>query len=377
MSDSSSVTINPKNAFKSIKLSEIVDSVSYIRLENTKESLIGKAHEIVVKNKFIYVRDAINQAVLIFDLDGKFVSKLHKKGEGPDEYIRMEGFLVNEEEGYIDILDFRAVNSRIIRYSLDTFEPLNEVPTFLPSSNSVRKEKTKNIYYFSTQQNENEIGNELVNAALIAVKENSPPVALFNKKIVNDGSFFSPNTESLTRNKKGEIFASLMYNNTFFRLSDMKAEPVLTVDFDGYGIDNAIGLKSVNEQKKYLKNETDGLASFPVLNIYDSNITAFTYYFKTAGRNQLHHYIHFKNTNQTFHTRDIINDLTNYPEKVYLSSYYYAVNHEVLHENYLVDVVLPWHSNEGKTIEIPGVGKIEPEDNPVIVMMKLKDKYIQ
>ncbi len=370
------LTLNPNEATPSINLSELADSVTYIRLETTEESLIRKALEIVIKDKFIYVRDVDQQAILLFDLTGKFISKLHKKGDGPDQYLRMERFLVNESEDYIDIFDYRGNNSRVIRYSLTTFEPLNEYPIFLPSANSVRKEKEKNIYYFATQQLENQIGDQLVNADIIVVSEDYPPIGLFNKKIVTQGSSFSPNTESLTTNQRGEIFASLMYNNTFFQLEDMQAKPVLTVDFERHGIDNSIGLKNIEEQKNYLNNNTEGLASFPVLNIYDPNITSFTYYFKKGNKNYLNHYIHFKKTNQIFHVRDIVNDLTNYPEKVYLSSYFYAVNHEVLHDNYLVDIVLPWYTNEGKTIEIPGTGTVLPEDNPVIVLMKLKSDYI-
>ncbi|SHM41453.1 hypothetical protein SAMN04488057_101377 [Cyclobacterium lianum] len=373
------LTINPHEADQSVLLSALVDSVTYIPLETNKNSLMARTREIIIKNKYIYAVDRDLKAVFVFDKKGKFVSKLSKHGSGPDEYGILYQVLVDEEEEYIEVFDYRGEKSRIIQYENITFEYLNEQEISLPFANTMRKEKDKDIYYFSAQQQENTIGSKITNADILVVKGGKIQNSLFDKHIITEGSTFSPNSESFTTNKQGDIFISLMYNNTFFRLSDMQAEPVLTVDFGNYGIDHSIGLNSTKEQQEYLYagDQTKGLASFPVLNIYDSNITALTYYFKTAGRNQLNLYIHFKNTNQTFHTRDIINDLTNYPEKVYLSSYYYAVNHEVLHENYLVDIVLPWHSNEGKTIEIPGVGKIEPEDNPVIVMMKLKDKYIQ
>lgn len=367
--------INPNTALPSINLSTLTKTISYIRLETIEESIIGKAHEIVIKEKFLYVRDVDQQAILIFDLKGKFISKLQKKGDGPDQYMRMERFMVDEQENYIDVFDFRGNNSRIIKYALPDFEIIKEIPLYLPLANSMRKEKEKNIYYFSSQQLENQIGNESINADIIAFKEGQPPAALFSKKIISHGSSFSPNTESMTTNRNGDIFASLMYNTTFFQLSGMQANPVLTIDFEGYGIDNSIGLKNIEEQKNYLNNETEGLASFPVLNIFDSDIIAFSYYFKTGIRNHLHHYIHFKKTDQIFHTRDIVNDLTTYPEKVYLSSYFYAVNHEVLHGDYLVDIVLPWHTNEGKIIEIPGVGTVQPEDNPVILLMRLKEEY--
>lgn len=373
------LSINPQEADPSILLSELVDTVTYIRLETNEKSIMAYTREIIIKNKYIYAVDRDLKAVFVFDMKGNFVSKLNKYGSGPDEYGMLYQVLVDDDEEYIEVFDYRGERSRIIKYENITFEPLEDREISLPFANTMRKEKDDDIYYFSAQQHENTIGSEVTNADIIAVKGGQTQNALFKKKIITGGSMFSPNSESFTTNDKGEIFISLMYNHTFYQLLNMEAHPVLTVDFGKYGIDHSIGLKSTKEQQAYLyaDNSTEGLASFPVLNIYDSNISAFSYYFKSGNRNHLHHYIHFKKTNQVFHTKDIVNDLTNYPEKVYLSSYFFALNHEVLHGKYLVDIVLPWHTNEGKTIEIPHVGTVEPEDNPVILMMKLKEEYIR
>lgn len=300
---------------------------------------------------------------------------MDKKGEGPDEYQRMEQVLVDDEEEYIEILDFRGDNSRVIKYANITFERLEDRPISIPVANTFRKESDDEIYYFSAQQHENIIGDEVTNADIIAVKDGKIQNAFFQKKIITQGSSFSPNTESFTKNDKGEIFASLMYNNTFFKPSDMEAYPVLTVDFGKYGIDNSIGLKSILEQQEYLNNNSEGLASFPVLNIYNSKLLAFSYYFKENSRNQLHHYIHMKKNDRIFHVRDIVNDITGFPDRVYLSSYFFAINHEVFHDDYLVDIVLPWYHIKDKDMEISGIGRVDPEDNPIILLMKLKDQW--
>ncbi|SFB24897.1 hypothetical protein SAMN04489723_10679 [Algoriphagus aquimarinus] len=365
--------LNPTNATPSILLSEMVDSMEYIKLETSEESLMSRVGEIIIKNKYIYVRDYDQQIIFLFDKKGKYITKLDKKGEGPEEYSHLDKFRVDDKEEFIEILDFRGSKSRLLRFSNISFN-LQEVNRFsVPTSNSWQKEKNSNTFYFSTQQIDNTINNEESNADIIVIKDFTNEVALFKKKIITNGSNFSPNTESLTTNEKGEIFASIMYSNTFFQLLNNRAHPILTVDFGKYQLDSSIRFKSTEEQMRYLNN-TEDIATFPVLNINTSKIQAFSYYFKENGANKTHHYLNFSN-NAIFHTRDIVNDLTNYPEKIYLSSYFWGINHEVLHGNYLVDIVLPAYTNEGKTIEINGVGPVEPEDNPIILLMKLKEEY--
>lgn len=366
------IKLNPNDAEKTINLSELVDSISYIRLETIRESQMSKVGEIVIKEKHIFCFDYDQKAIFIFAKDGKFLRKLQKFGDGPDQYRKLDKFLVNEDETKIEIFDYRGEYSRILTYSIDSLLFISDRPIFLPISNSMRKEKNKNTYYFSTQQIENQIDNYLTNGDIITVTEGKKPKIILSKKIESNGEMFSPNTESFTTNENDEIFISIMYDNTFYKLQNEEAIPELSVDFENNGIDNSIGLKSTREQKNYLNNESAGKAFFPVLNIYNSNITLLSYYFKENNKNHLHHYINFKSSNRIFHVRDIINDLTNYPDKVYLSSYYYAVNHEVLYKDYFVDIVLPWHTNQGEAIEIPNVGTIEPEDNPVILLMKRK-----
>lgn len=39
-----------------------------------------------MKDKYIYAIDIMQKAVLVFDKKGNFVSKLDKRGQGPEEY---------------------------------------------------------------------------------------------------------------------------------------------------------------------------------------------------------------------------------------------------------------------------------------------------
>jgi hypothetical protein len=56
-------------------------------LETTDECLIGYHDKILIKNNRIYVADyTVSAAIFVFDMNGKFLFKIARKGQGPGEY---------------------------------------------------------------------------------------------------------------------------------------------------------------------------------------------------------------------------------------------------------------------------------------------------
>ncbi|AWW29342.1 hypothetical protein DN752_03835 [Echinicola strongylocentroti] len=369
------LVINPKEADRSMLLSELVDSVYYIKLETSENCLMGQLREVVIKEKYIYAIDKQQEAIFVFDKKGRFISKLDNKGESPEEYTVMGPVFISENEDFIEVIDdSKRERSRMIKYSNISFEYLRERPVIAPVANSWRRKN--DFMYFSTQQIENIVNDEVTNADLIVVKDNKDQRALFKKNIDSQGNTFSPNVESFTVNDKGDIYVSLMYSNTFYQLSGMEADPILTIDFEKYGMDNTVGQRSTQKQMEYLERGTEGLATFPVLNINNDDVMAFSYYFKENSTNQLNHYINFKKSNRYFHVHKIVNDLTDFPRNIYLSSYLWAIRYEVMHGDFLVEVVLPWHELQEKEMYFNGVGTVKAEDNPIILLMKPKKVFM-
>lgn len=367
------INLSPSEAISSIQLSDLVDTLEYIPLETVAESIMISVKEIKVKEKYIYAVDNSQSAVFLFDNKGKFVSKLDKRGEGPDQYQFLGPVFVDDTEQFLDIIDNKGYKSRKLRYSIPNFDFVDSWEFEAPLANSWIK--NGDYIYFSTQQLENSVKEKISNADIIVVHNDRITKSLFEKNIQTGGTTYSPNSESFTSNQHGEVFVSLMFDNTFYQLEENKAIPILSIDFGKYGIDHSYKYKSVEEQMKYLNNETDGLASFPVLNVNNDYLLSFTYYFKVGKRNQIQHYLKFKDSGKVVHVRDIQNNLSNFPEKIYLSSYFFAINHQVMKGSYFYDVVLPWQALGDKSqIEIPGIGIIDAEDNPVIVKMKVSDK---
>ena len=86
-----------------LPLSEAAAKVEIVSLEVTDESLIGEITKMKVTDSDIWVKHYKDNHVLRFSRSGKFLNKVGKVGQGPEEYIRMADFFVDEntKEVYI------------------------------------------------------------------------------------------------------------------------------------------------------------------------------------------------------------------------------------------------------------------------------------
>ena len=91
------------NTFEDVPLVVDLDSVKrdslqisrirYIPLETSAECLIGNASKVLIRDNKIYVADFHRaKALFVFDLEGKFLFKIARMGQGPDEYAGFDDF---------------------------------------------------------------------------------------------------------------------------------------------------------------------------------------------------------------------------------------------------------------------------------------------
>ncbi|HAS59490.1 MAG TPA: hypothetical protein DEQ87_16410 [Algoriphagus sp.] len=367
------IQVSPTEAKNEINLSQFVDSISYVKLETNEKSFLGQITEIKIKDNFIYVADRSQQSIFIFNLKGEFFKKLSNQGDGPDRYRQLGPFFVDESEKSLEIIDFASDNTRIISYSLPDLEFIKSEPIKIALANSVRRKN--GIYYFATQQIENTVNDSPTNGDIIAVDKKGTKKVLFDKNIPPGNSGFSPFTESFAYTGNDTLLISLMYQDTIYRLQNKEAFPYLRLDFGDFKLDPNIRNLSIQEQLQILQNESEGKVTFPVLNASTPNLLAFSYYFKEKNFNHTIQYLDFKKEKTTIHTRKIINDLTDFPKEIFISSYYSGIRHEVVYKDHLVDIILPAFSlDDEKEIKTKSLGKIKIEDNPIIVLMRIKDR---
>lgn len=86
-------------------LSDAASSMEIVALETSKKSLLNNnIGEIIVTKQYIFISDLTDNRVLRFSRDGKFMNKIGVIGQGPEEYVRMTRFTVDEANENIYIL---------------------------------------------------------------------------------------------------------------------------------------------------------------------------------------------------------------------------------------------------------------------------------
>lgn len=111
------ITVNiDKAIFKNIDYSDLFDSYNLIPLETAEHCLISQIKRLEIFNDSIYVFDEKAGSVLVFDIDGRFISRIGRKGRGRGEYIKLKCFTLNRDREEILCLDSKQ--RKIIVYTL-------------------------------------------------------------------------------------------------------------------------------------------------------------------------------------------------------------------------------------------------------------------
>lgn len=106
-----------------IKLSNILDGFSLIKLETNPESLIGGRSNKIIKSDDHYFIQSMNE-VLVFNKEGKYESKLARVGNGTEEYQQLLDFDIVRDHNEIWISSL----SGIVRYKIKGFEFSGKIP---------------------------------------------------------------------------------------------------------------------------------------------------------------------------------------------------------------------------------------------------------
>lgn len=98
-----------------IKLTDLIQEVEFIRLEETAESLLGTVNDVhLVGDKFVFMGGGLKGDIFVFDNQGKLINKINRKGNGPGEYSWLVDLWV---EGDV-IAIFDRLKKTVFKYSL-------------------------------------------------------------------------------------------------------------------------------------------------------------------------------------------------------------------------------------------------------------------
>lgn len=110
------IEINPDDTTKS-GFSDYFEMEQYIVLETSDSSMMQSIRKIYIANNKIFILTWGDAQILIFDLKGKFISKINKKGRGPEEYSYVVDFSISPMGDTICLYDKGL--AKLLYYSPD------------------------------------------------------------------------------------------------------------------------------------------------------------------------------------------------------------------------------------------------------------------
>jgi hypothetical protein len=227
-----------------LNFSEIADSISYIQLETTDESLIGDigAGDILYRNGIFYISER-SGSIYLFNEKGKYLSKLNKLGQGPGEYTSISSFAL-DTVGNIHVMDLSIKKilmyncnaefiseTRIEDYPRDFYVYGNKYMLYMPDDNI---DSRRGLYSLDRTTHKY--------AKIFDIGEDTKLDLMLSNYIV----LFNDRTCSIVNN----------FNNTIFYMDGDQIQNILH-----FHVDDLLKKKDAAGEKKYL------MASF---NDYDN-----------------------------------------------------------------------------------------------------------
>lgn len=99
-----------------IKMSDFIDSVHYIKLEFTLESSIRHVNKVFQVDSLLFIVDLMQTEIFVFNKSGKFLYKFNKKGRGYGEYITTGNVMFDSKNQRLIIHD--NMSNKLMYYTL-------------------------------------------------------------------------------------------------------------------------------------------------------------------------------------------------------------------------------------------------------------------
>lgn len=201
--------LNEKDTY----ISDIADSIYYLKLETAPESYIVQISKLFFVNSKVIVFDKTSEKVFVFENSGKYLYQIGKQGKGPGEYAHISFISVDETNNHCYIID--GGKMQIHKFSLDgRFISSNENKIVI---NEIEHYKSGiNVLfiahkYFITSDSYNIVCTD---SSMNVIKKSLP---IFNRKSFD-------NTESVGR------FNLYSYNNQVYLWDEFRNDTIYRIN---------------------------------------------------------------------------------------------------------------------------------------------------
>lgn len=252
------IYFDTKECVEKFDMKDITDGTfSIIPLETTDDCLISKIDKIEIKNNRIYIMDQLAQSVYVFDMDGKYLNKIHKRGQGPGEYANLSYMTVTDSSVIIidhlaekhleyDLLSLNYIRGKRLFDKIWTTELfyLNGTVYYI---NGWSNSPTGKFRLFSTKYNTDNFEKYLpFEEEPMSLGINGPVYAING----NEASLIYSGDDNIYRIRDGKVFSEyeVKFKDKKVEYSSGKVENIFQDNPPG----RVIGINSINESDKYL-----------------------------------------------------------------------------------------------------------------------------
>lgn len=109
------ITVPPPT--EELKTSDIIEDFKYIPLEGSDKSLMGQFQDACIYEGRIFIHDVETNMVYIFNMQGKFINKVGKRGNGPGEFFQPESMAIDPFRNQLLVYD--TFIRKIFYFTLD------------------------------------------------------------------------------------------------------------------------------------------------------------------------------------------------------------------------------------------------------------------
>lgn len=202
---------------KGFAVDQIADFAKVIPLETVDDALIGEIDKLEMDDSHIVILDKRTRTVWLFSIDGKFIRRIGRLGNGPKEYVSLDDMCFDKENGAVWIWD--RIKQVMLEYDL-AGELLKEVATGF-GSNVFAKTKDGFWLYYSYLKNPD-------NNCLILVNEGMNHLV---KGFFPTKESFPVSLSSGFTSWGGKAYFYFPLSNILYSLEGMEASPYIEFDF--------------------------------------------------------------------------------------------------------------------------------------------------
>mgnify|MGYP003647548201 CR=1 FL=1 len=218
------------------KLSDVINNITYTALKDHPDHRAYRIDKVLIEDGLVYIFDYYSgRSLSVYDLKGNFQFAITKPGEGPDQYLEVQDFLV--DKGKIEVLD--AYGKLIFYNNQGAFIKSEKLP-FLTQAFS----KSGDEYFFQTGKLVNELGKNGRSCELVQydLETNELDCVLEINNGRNPHSFKERN---ILKNIDGKAYYSTYFNDTIYRKQGNKFTPELIMNFSS----NSLPTESVDSKR--------------------------------------------------------------------------------------------------------------------------------